>query len=100
MYFLKDPQAALQYGHSNYFQDFESPDVMARVGFPFPAKVAPYAEFVHQHPHFLLLTSQVEWVFPKLLSSGASIAYVGDYPMPYVDRTLYLVSMPSPEPAR
>jgi hypothetical protein len=97
LYFLKDRQDALKYGGTNYFQDFESPDVMAKAGFPFTANVAPYSGFVRQHGQFLLLSSRTEWVFPKLLSSGASIAIVSDYEMPYVDRTLYLVTMPSPE---
>jgi hypothetical protein len=99
VYFLKDPQASLQYAHTNYFQEFEAPDVMAKVGFPFTAKFAPYSDFVQQHRQFLLLANPAEWLFPKLLSSGASIAFAGDYgdAMPYSDRTLYLVTMPSSE---
>lgn len=98
LYFLKDQQAALQYGHSNYFQDFEGPDVLGKAGFPFTANVAPYSDFVGQHRQFLLLAKPTEWVFAKLLANGASIAFVHDYSnaMPYLDRTLYLVTMPSP----
>jgi hypothetical protein len=99
LYFLKDQQASLQYSHTNYFQDFEAPDVMQKAGFPFTANVEPYNGFVHRHRQFLLLASPRDWVFPKLLSNGASIAFVGDYSnaVPYIDKTLYLVSMPSPQ---
>jgi hypothetical protein len=97
LYFLKDQQASLQYAHTNYFQDFEAPDVMRKAGFPFSANVAPYAGFVQQHKQFFLFGSQVEWVFLKLRSTGASIAFVDDYGdrAPYLDKTLYLVTMPS-----
>jgi hypothetical protein len=97
LYFLKDSQASLQYAHTNYFQDFEAPDVMQKAGFPFTANVAQYFDFVRGHQRFLLVASPMGWVFPKLLSTGASIAFVGEYPMPYNDKILYLVTMPSPE---
>jgi Dolichyl-phosphate-mannose-protein mannosyltransferase len=97
LYFLKDPQASLQYAHTNYFQDFEAPDVMQKAGFPFTANVASYSGFVNQHRQFLLLGNPTGWVFLKLRAGGASIAFVGDYSgaLPYFDRTLYLVTMPS-----
>ena len=99
LYFLKDQQASLQYVHTNYFQDFEAPDVLRKAGFPFTANVESYSGFVRRQRKFLLLAKPTEWVFQKLLSNGASIAFVGDYSnaMPYFDRTLYLVTMPSPE---
>jgi hypothetical protein len=99
LYFLKDQQASLQYAHTNYFQDFESPDSMRRAGFPFTANVESYSGFVGGHRKFLLLANPTEWVYQKLLSNGASIALAGDYSsaMPYFDRTLYLVTMASPE---
>jgi hypothetical protein len=97
LYFLKDTKASMQYRHTNFFQEFEAPDVMKAAGFPITANVAPYASFVNQHRQFLLLGSSVQWVFAKLLVSGATIAFVGDYKgsMPYLDTTLYLVTMPS-----
>jgi hypothetical protein len=97
LYFLRDPQAALQLAHTNFFQVFEAPDDMKRAGFPYTGNIAPYSDFVRRHRQFLLLSSPGRWVFAKLLSSGASIAVVGDYKgaMPYVDTTLYLVTMPS-----
>ena len=99
LYFLKDQQASLQYAQTNYFQDFEAPDVLQKAGFPFTANVAPYSTFVREHTQFLLLGSPTEWVFLKLRASGASIAFAGDYSdaMPYMDRTLYLVTMASPD---
>ena len=99
LYFLKDQQAALQYAGTNYFQNFEAPDVLQKAGFPFTANVAPFSEFVRHHQRFLLLGNPTEWVFIKLRLLDASVAYVGDYSnaMPYMDRTLYLVTMPSAE---
>lgn len=99
LYFLKDSQASLKYAHTNYFQDFEAPDVMQKAGFPFTANVAPYASFVHRYHQFLLLGNPAEWAFQKLRAEQASIAFAGDYSdtMPYFDRTLYLVTMPSEE---
>ncbi len=99
LYFLKDSQASLQYAHTNYFQDLDAPDVMQKAGFPFTANVAPYASFVHRYHQFLLLGNPAEWVFQKLRAEKASIAFAGDYSgtMPYFDRTLYLVTIPSEE---
>lgn len=96
VFFLKDQQASMQYQHTNFFQDFEAPDLLKQAGFPFTANVASYSGFVQQHRQFLLLGSPVEWVFAKLLRSGASISFVGDYrgSMPYLDTTLYRVTMP------
>jgi hypothetical protein len=97
VYFLKDRQASMRYLHTNLFQDFAAPDDMKKAGFPYVANVAPYASFTSQHRQFLLLGTPKQWVFSNLRLSGASIAFLGDYKdsMPYVDTTLYLVTMPS-----
>lgn len=97
LFFLKDQQASMQYEHTNFFQDFEAPDLLKQAGFPFTANVAQYSGFVHQHRQFLLLGNPTQWVFSKLLLSGASISFVGDYrgSMPYLDTTLYRVTMPA-----
>ena len=102
LYFLKDQQASLHYAGSNYFQDFEAPDVLQKAGFPFTANVAPFSGFVRHHKQFLLLGNPTEWVFMKLRSMDASVAFFGDYSaaMPYLDRTLYLVTMPSSESSK
>jgi hypothetical protein len=97
VYFLKDPQASMHFTHTNLFQDFAPPDVMRDAGFPITANIEPYANFVGQHKQFLLLSGSTKWIFLKLHSIGASISVVGDYAgsMPYLDTTLYLVTMPS-----
>jgi hypothetical protein len=96
LYFLKDPQASMQYIHTNLFQDYAAPDVMRKAGFPLTANVAPYSSFVSQHRQFLLLGTPTEWVFQKLLHSSASIAFVGEYAdLLYLDKALYVVTMPS-----
>ncbi len=82
--------------HTNLFQEYAAPDVMKKTGFPFTAQVAQYSSFVSQHRQFLLLGARTEWVFQKLLDSGASIAFVGGYnDLLYLDKDLYLVTMPS-----
>jgi hypothetical protein len=96
LYFLKDPQASLEYMHTNLFQDFAAPDVMKKAGFPYTANVAPYSAFVRQHHQFVLLGGPQEWVFQKLLHGGASMAFLAYYPdLLYIDKGLYLVTMPS-----
>jgi hypothetical protein len=97
LYFLKDQQASMQYLHTNLFQDYGAPDLMKKAGFPFKANIASYSSFVSQHRQFLLLGSPIQWVFYKLRQGGASIAFVGDYDgaLPYMDTSLYLVTMPS-----
>ena len=97
LYYLKDRQASLQYAHTNFFQDFEAPDDMQQAGFPLGAHVAPYSSFVARHPQFLLLDGPTGWVLPKLLASGAAVVPVHDYrdAMPYIDTTLYSVTMPA-----
>jgi uncharacterized membrane protein len=97
VYFLKDPAASMRYLHTNIFQDFEAPDVMKSAGFRISAAIEPYSSFVGQHRQFLLLSGTHKWVFLKLQASGATIRYVGDYSgaMPYIDTTLFLVTMPS-----
>jgi uncharacterized membrane protein len=97
VYFLKDPQASMHFAHTNLFQDFAPPDVMRNAGFPITANIESYASFVGQHREFLLLSGSTKWIFLKLVSSGASVAVVGDYAgsMPYLDTTLYKVTMPS-----
>ncbi len=98
LYFLKDPKASMQYLHTNIFQGFEAPDVMKSSGYPITANIAPYDDFVNQHHQFLLLGTPIQWVFTKLRLSGASFTVVGDYrgDMPYMDTTLYLVTVPTP----
>lgn len=98
VFFLKDPRASIEFSHTNYFQNVGAPDILKRAGFPFTANVAPYSVFVQQHRQFLLLGGPTDWVFPKLLSNGASIAFVHDYhdAMLYFESTVYLVTMPPP----
>jgi hypothetical protein len=96
LYFLKDAQASMQYIHTNLFQDYAAPDVMKKAGFPVTAHVVPYFSFVNQHRQFLFLGAPREWVFQKLLHSGASLAFVGGYSdLLYLDKDLYLITMPS-----
>jgi hypothetical protein len=97
IYFLHDPADSMRYARTNIFQEFEQPEAMKSAGFPITAPVEPYASFVGQHRQFLLLSATNKWLFAKLRESGATLTYIGDYAdaMPYIDTTLYLVTMPS-----
>jgi hypothetical protein len=97
LYYLQDRQASLQFTHTNFFQDFESPETMKAAGYPYVANVSSYKDFVRQHQQFLLLSAPERYVFAKLRSEGASFTFLGDYQstMSYLDTTLYLVTLPA-----
>jgi hypothetical protein len=97
LYFLKDTEASMRYVQTNFFETYEAPDDLKAAGFPIPGKVEQYSSFVSQHRQFLLFGSPQEWVFAKLRLEGASIAYLDDYAgsIPYIDTTLFLVTMRS-----
>jgi hypothetical protein len=97
LYFLKDPQASMQYRHTNIFQEFVAPDVMREAGFPFPAHITKYSDFVGLHRRFLYLGNPGQWVFAKAAANGATVTFIGNYngAMPYFDTDLFLVSLPS-----
>jgi hypothetical protein len=78
------------------FEGFESPDRM-KPYFPISANVDQYNHFVGQHNQFLVFGTEgypEDWLLPKLQADGAELSELGDYPGPYKDSTLYLVTMP------
>jgi hypothetical protein len=93
---LRDLDAAARYAHSNMFEVFEPPDRM-KPWFPISANVDQYNHFVSQHNQFLVFGTEdypEDWLLPKLQADGAQLSELGDYPGPYKDSMLYLVTMP------
>jgi Dolichyl-phosphate-mannose-protein mannosyltransferase len=95
LYFLKDRSVAMSYTHTNLFEDRGWGEGM-KPYFPISAGVSSYTDFIHEHREFLVLgtyDSPEEWVLRKLHDDGARLTWLGDYPVPYVDSNLYLVSL-------
>jgi hypothetical protein len=95
LYFLKDRSVAMEYTHTNLFEDRGFGDGM-KPYFPISAQVASYADFIHQHREFLVLgtyDAPEEWLLQKLADDGAQLTWLGTYQVPYVDTDLYLVDL-------
>ncbi len=95
LYFLKDRSVAMEYTHTNLFEDRGFGDGM-KPYFPISAKVASYADFIHQHHEFLVLgtyDAPEEWLLQKLDDDGAQLTWLGTYQVPYVDSNLFLVDL-------
>ena len=95
LYYLKDHQASLQYAHTNYFQDFEAPDVMAEGWLSIHGQGGALCRLCPSSTgSSCSLGNPREWVFQKLRCEWGLIAFFADYSdaIPYLDRTLYLVT--------
>jgi hypothetical protein len=96
LFYLKDRPAAVRYAHATLFEDFEGMDKLKRL-FPVRANVAAYSDFIRGHRQFLVLGTwgyPEDWLLRKLHDDGAAAKLVGEYKLPYKDKTLYLVTMP------
>jgi hypothetical protein len=72
LHFLVDRAAAIEYAHSTIFENFP---VLANY-FPIRAHVSPYAGFVTEHPHFMVVTRPdylEAWLVKKLVADGAKL---------------------------
>lgn len=95
LYYLTDRALAIQYAHATIFEGFP----VLKNYFPIRAAVEPYSQFVQEHRQFLVLGTTnypEDWLIPVLVHSGASLRQLGNFPGPYKDSELYLVSMPRP----
>ncbi len=93
LYYLTDRTLAIQYAHATIFEGFP----ILKSYFPIRAAVEPYSQFVQEHRQFLVLGTAnypEDWLIPVLVHSGASLRQLGNFPGPYKDSELYLVSMP------
>jgi hypothetical protein len=95
LYFLKDRSVAMEYTHTNLFEDRGFGDGM-KPYFPISAKVVSYTDFIHQHREFLVFgtyDAPEEWLLQKLDDDGAQLTWLGTYQVPYVDTNLFLVDL-------
>ena len=95
VYYLKNRNAALLYGHTSYFEDYEAMDTM-KPFFHISASVDSYQSFVREHHEFLLF-GEGQWIVPKLRDDGASFTEItpAGFESPYLgSNELYIVEMP------
>ena len=93
VYYLTDPQLALQYSHATIFDGF---GYLKHV-FPIRANVMPYRQFIQQHPKFLVYGTfdySEDWLLRKLLADGAAVRLLGNFPGGYKDSMLYEITLP------
>ncbi len=94
LYYLSDRELALRYAHATIF---EGGFVTLNQHFPIRARVAPYRQFVAEHPHFLVVGAEgwaEDWLIPRLLDIHATLDYLGNFPIPYKDTEIFEVTMP------
>jgi hypothetical protein len=93
VYYLDDPQAAIRYSHASIFNGLGA----LKSIFPIRANIAPYQNFIRQHPRFLVYGTvdyPEDWLLRKLLADGASVRYLGNFVSGYKDSSLYEVTLP------
>lgn len=94
LYYLSDRSLALRYAHATIF---EGGFVTLNQHFPIRARVAPYARFVAEHPHFLVVGTPdyaEDWLIRRLMDIHATLVYLGSFPIPYKDTQIFEVAMP------
>jgi hypothetical protein len=94
LHYLTDTQLAVQYAHANIFEGFP---VLKRY-FPIRAAVDPFHKFIRLHPAFLVLGTPgypEDWLLRKLMADGDELQYLGDFPGPYKDTSLYRITVNS-----
>lgn len=92
VYYLVDPQAALEYAHSNVFNGLQT----LHNQFPIRAHVEPYDDFIKQHPRFIVFGSgdyPDDWLIQKLLADGTIVRFLGVAPSSYGDTQVYQVTV-------
>ncbi|HMF76905.1 MAG TPA: glycosyltransferase family 39 protein [Bryobacteraceae bacterium] len=92
LYYLTDTQFAIQYAHATIFEGIP---VLKRY-FPIRAGVEPFRQFIQLHRKFLVLGTPgypEDWLLRKLMADGDELKYLGDFPGPYKDTSLYEVTV-------
>ena len=92
LYYLVDRDSALEYTQADIF-DSGFPVIMR--WFPMHGKLAPYKEFVRQHPKFLVYGSYLfpnDWLLKKLIDDGATVSLITDKPSTIGDCMLFEVT--------
>jgi hypothetical protein len=94
LHYLTDAQFAIQYAHATIFEGFPT----LKQYFPIRAAVNPFPQFIQQHRKFLVLGTPgypEDWLLRKLIADGDELRYLGDFPGPYKDTSLYEVTVSS-----
>ncbi len=98
LYYLTDRAAATRFAHANLFEALDD----LKNDFALTGTVEPYARFVKQHEHFLVLgTSNYpeDWLLRKLAADNAKILQVAECKLPYKDSQIYEVTIPGSVPS-
>lgn len=97
LFYLEDRPAAVRYAHATLFEDLEGMDKLKRF-FPIRANVQSYSQFIREHRQFVVLGTwdyPEDWLLKKLHDDGAIAGTIGEYRLPYKDKTFYLVTLPA-----
>lgn len=92
VYFLVDPQAAMEYAHANGFNNLAA---IKRI-FPVRANVEQYDRFISDHRKFIVLgtySSPDDWLLRKLVADGEIVRFLGNFHTGYIDENLYEVTI-------
>jgi hypothetical protein len=92
LHYLTDTQLAIQYAHATIFEGFP----LLKRYFPIRAGVDSFHPFIQQHPKFLVLGTPgypEDWLLRKLMADGDELKYLGEFPGPYKDSSLYEVTI-------
>jgi hypothetical protein len=90
LYYLQDQAAAIRLAHASMFNDLANLQLV----FHLPGHVVPYADFVAEHRHFLVLATPgypEDWLLRKLQEDHAEVRRLGRYRIPYKDTQLFEV---------
>ena len=92
LYYLTDRSLAIQYAHATLFEGLPG----LKQSFPIRANIEPYAQFTAEHREFLVFGTPnypEDWLIRYLVTTGAKLTYLGDFPGPYKDSQLFEVSL-------
>ncbi len=92
LYYLVDQASALRYAHTNIFEGMPA----LKKYFPIRANIVPYADFTAQHHRFLVfgtVNREEDWLLRKLIAEGATVKEIRTFNTPYLDSTLYDVTL-------
>ena len=95
-YYLTGGPVALHYTNATLFEGMP----LAIAAFHLHGRVAPYPDFIRQHPHFYLLANDYDypedWLLRKLKDDGAKMDLVAHVDDSYRDHNLYEITVPTP----
>jgi hypothetical protein len=93
LYYLVDEASALRYAQNNLFEGLPT----LKKYFPVRANFASYPDFAAKHKRFLVLgtiNQEEDWLLRKLIAEGATVTPMGEFFLPYQDRSVFDVTLP------